>query len=117
MNQPFNFDPKQMSEAMEQWQKLWLNAWQPGANATKQTQAPESNNVWQQMLTQQTEMWQKNLASVFSLPNNHVPSVTEQWQTCQFTSLQVWICPPNIIRFNHLLTRQRGVFICSILLR
>lgn len=73
-----------MSEAMEQWQKLWLNAWQPGANATKQTQAPESNNVWQQMLTQQTEMWQKNLASVFSLPNNHVPSVTEQWQNLPF---------------------------------
>ena len=62
MNQPFNFDPKQMSEAMEQWQKLWLNAWQPGANAAKQTQAQDSTNVWQQMLTQQTEMWQKNLA-------------------------------------------------------
>ena len=84
MNQPFNFDPKQMSEAMEQWQKLWLNAWQPGANATKQTQAQDSSNVWQQMLTQQTEMWQKNLASVFSLPNNHVPSATEQWQNLPF---------------------------------
>ena len=47
-----------MSEAMEQWQKLWLNAWQPGASAAKQTTAKEGNNVWQQMLTQQTEMWQ-----------------------------------------------------------
>lgn len=87
MNQPFNFDPKQMTEAMEQWQKLWLNAWQPSTTNNPTTNQTDANNPWQQMLQQQSEMWQKNLAAMFTVPNASIPTMpssNEQWQNLPF---------------------------------
>lgn len=67
MNQPFNFDPKKMNEAMEQWQKLWLSGWQPAQKASPPPTPVFDNSAWQNMLNQQTELWQKNLTKMFSM--------------------------------------------------
>lgn len=71
MNQPFNFDPKKMNEAMEQWQKLWLSGWQPVQKASPPPTPVFDNSAWQNMLNQQTELWQKNLTKMFSMSGNN----------------------------------------------
>ncbi len=61
MNQPFQFDPKQIAQSFENWQKIWLNAWQ---QPTQTQNNDQINQKWQSFLSNQSQIWQKNMQAM-----------------------------------------------------
>ncbi len=69
MSQPFQFDPKQITKSLENFQNFWLNAWKPSTNQANQANVDPMMQQWQNYLSTQSQAWQQSMQSMLtSLP-------------------------------------------------